>query len=430
MPSEPNVRPWILIFYHDGKKREQEKYWNEIGREIYNDLKFNLKTNGEMRQAAAAAVAGAEDDEAKVVALIRYLRKNFRDLFDAGVTDTERAKIVNVLQKRSRTSVEVFKSGIGTPNELNTLYAALASEAGLEARPARVASRNDLYFVEQLNERYFLPNIDMAVKIGDQWKVFDVSARLLPPGQLFWFEEGVRALIADPKNPFFITTPLSLPQASQSVRNGKLALGEDGSLEGEIEEIFTGHSAATRRRNFEDESEARQQEELKERVQAVFPQAEVSEIVIENADDPEKPLTIRYRVQIPGYAQRTGRRLLFQPFYFQRGSSPLFSAGERMHDIFLEYGWKETDNVTITLPEGFTFDNPESPGDVNFGEPGSYRLAMATRGDRELVCMRELIFGKYGMIVFSKNVYPQLKKVFDEIHSRDSHLISARQVSQ
>jgi hypothetical protein len=430
MPGEPNVRPWMLIYYHDGSKRERERYWNDVGKDAYRDLKASLKLNDELKQAAAKAVAGAEEPEAKVIQLIRYVRQNFRSLFDARVTDAERARIIKSMPKdRHRTSVEVFKSGIGTADELNTLFAALASEAGLEARPALIASRNDVFFSDQMLERYFLSNIDMAVKLGDAWRLFDVSARRLPPNLLSWFEEGVQALVADPKTPVFISTSLSPPETSATERTAKFTLGGDGALEGEVEEKLTGHTASIRRDDFEGESESRQQEQVKEQLTSLYPQAEVTNLKIENGEDPEKTLIIRYRIKIPTYAQRTGRRLFIQPFYFQRGSAPLFSAGERTHDIHFRHAWKETDRVTISIPEGYELDNPDSPGSLNLGAPGSYTLEMAINEARELVCVRELVFGRKGIFAFPKASYGQIKKVFDEIHRRDSHTLSLKQVA-
>jgi len=70
MPGEPNVRPWVLIYYReDDKRRDPEKYWNDTGKDLYNSLlKPALKANNEIKQAAAGAVEGASSDEQKVLA--------------------------------------------------------------------------------------------------------------------------------------------------------------------------------------------------------------------------------------------------------------------------------------------------------------------------------------------------------------------------
>jgi Domain of Unknown Function with PDB structure (DUF3857) len=430
MPGEPNVRPWALIYYReDEKRREPDKYWNDTGKDLYNrQLKPALKANDEVKQAAAGAIEGATGDEQKVLALVKYIRKNLRNLFSAQVTEAERAKILKQMPKdRERTSSEIFKQGIGTSDELNTLFAAMATSVGLDARPAMVADREDMIFTPSMTDRYFLRSIDMAVNIGGTWKLYDVSAHLLPANMLSWREEGMQALIGDSKKPVFVAAPLSPPDASAAIRTAQLALLEDGSIEGDVDQQYSGHLALDRRSEMKDDTEARRLERLKEQTAKVFPDAEISDLRIENVDDPEKPMKLHYHFKMAGYAQRTGKRLLVHPLFFQRGVPPLFASTERRHPIIFPYGWQERDTVSIVMPDGFVLDNAENPGGINFGAPGSYELKMSIKGGRELICTRELTFGKEGRLAYPQDTYPTLKTLFDTVHRHDDAAISFKQ---
>jgi hypothetical protein len=329
-------------------------------------------------------------------------------------------------KNRFRTSAEIFKSGIGSADELNVLFAAMASQAGLEARPALLPSRSDVAFDPRMTDDYFLRSIDMAVRIGETWKLYDIGARLLPPGMLTWQEEGVEALLSDPKKPEFIQTPISPPEASLSQRSARMKLSADGELEGDVDEAYSGNEGLDRRIALEGESESKQQELAKEEITRVFSNAEVSQLRIENADDPELPLTVHYHVRIPGYATRTARRIVLQPFYFQRGSTPLFSAGERQYRIVLPHAWKEADDVTIEFPAGFELDKADNPGGIGLGNAGAYVLKMGTQ-DNNLVCYRELTFGRKGALTFDRSNYPAIKSAFDIIHQHDNHAITLKQ---
>src|SRR5688572_33056983 len=111
MPAEANVRPWLLVFYHNRDKRVPEEYWDEIGKQIYRELKQTVKLSNELKQAAAKAVEGVKEED-KIAALIRYMRTNLRGLFDSNVTDAERLKLIKSLPKgRMRNSAEIFESG-------------------------------------------------------------------------------------------------------------------------------------------------------------------------------------------------------------------------------------------------------------------------------------------------------------------------------
>ncbi|MBI2687992.1 MAG: DUF3857 domain-containing protein [Acidobacteria bacterium] len=431
MISPANVRAWILFLYMEQGRRDPGKYWEKRGKEIYSNLKQALRVNDEIKSAAAEVVTGAKNEEGKVLALIGYLRKKTRNLYASTVTDAERAKIIKSMPKdRVRNSTEIFKSGIGAPDELNTLFAALAQSAELEARPALVGDRQNIIFQPEMADSYFLDNIDMAVKIDGNWKLFDVSSDTLPPKMIGWREEGTRALISDPKKPTFISTPISAPDDSTSMRRGNFTLEEDGTLEGDAQLYYTGHSAASRRDSKRGDSLEKQQEEVKELVTGPFPNAEVTAIAVKNVDDTSLPLTYTYHVRIPGYAQRTGKRLLFAPFFFQQGSSPRFSASERKYPIAFEYAWREDDEIRIKIPAGFTMDNAENPGSLEFGKPGVYKLTMGYTAAGEFVASRVLEFGREGQIMFDVPAYPALKQIFEEFHRRDTVVISLKQGAQ
>jgi hypothetical protein len=429
MPSQANVRPWVLVFYDDGDNRKDpDKYWADVAKKEYAELKAALKTGGELKQTATEVVASAKDDNEKTVALIRWIHAHVRNIWSRQVNDEERAAILKKMPKdHYRTSAEVFKSGIGTPDELNMLFAALAMSVGLDARPVRIANRDDVIFDKRLMEKLFLRSVDMAVSIGGKWKIYDVSTRLLPPGMLSWREEGMAALVTDSKKPEFMLAPMSAPADSLSAKTAKLALAEDGTIEGDVSETWTGHAAEQRRGRLDGESAERQQESTKDEIMKQYPQAEVTALHLENADNADQPLRLSYHIKIPGYAGRTGKRILFQPLFFERGEAPLFSAADRQYDVVFPFAWQDTDSVTIHLPAGLQLENAESPGSLDFGQPGGYKLAISKRGD-ELICAREFTFGKDAFISFARTSYPPVKKVFDEIHRRDEVTFSLRQV--
>ena len=210
-------------------------------------------------------------------------------------------------KERVRTAAEIFKSGIGMSDEMNVVFAAMALHAGLDARPALVADRNEITFNPKvLVDTYFLDNIDMAVKLAGSWKIFDVSSKLLAPGMLSWREEGGFALVSDPKAPVFIQTPVSPPDASVRSRVAHLELSVDGSIEGDVQESYTGHHAEDGRSEIFVKSNAEREEWIKDRVTRMFPDAEVTEIKLENVEDTTHPLQIRYHLEAPAF--RTGHR--------------------------------------------------------------------------------------------------------------------------
>jgi hypothetical protein len=170
-PSEPNITPWALLHYQMGNRRDPDKYWSDLGRKEYSELKQALKASDEIKSAAMEAAGAAKNDDEKIAALIHSVRTHVRDLFGEDVTDAERERLLKSRPKdRYRTSAEIFKSGLATPNEMNVVFAAMAQQAGLEARPALVASRSELVFDPKYTvDEYFLSNVDMAASAGNDF---------------------------------------------------------------------------------------------------------------------------------------------------------------------------------------------------------------------------------------------------------------------
>jgi hypothetical protein len=423
-PSQPNLRQWALLFYQAENVKDPDRYWSDAGKKAYDELKRAAKTSDEVKAATTKAIGQAATDQDKIVNITRYIQTNFRNIANQSVTDTERQKYFQSLPKeRMRTSVEVLKSGLGSAYELNVLFAAMAMQAGLDARPVQTADWNDVAFNPKvMTNGYYIDNIHMGVKIGESWKIYDASTKLLKPGMLPWRHEGVYALLSDPKKPEFLQTDQAKAKDSVEGKTAKFELSADGTLEGDVEESLTGHRAYDRRLELEGESQERQEQWLRDRILAVFPNAEITNLAIDAAEDGTLPLTFRYHVKAPRFAQLAGTRMFFNVLPFERGKVSPFSASERRNPVRFPYAWTETDNITIKPPAGFEFDNPTSPGSIAFGQAGGYVFKLSSDPDtREVSMVRELTFSA---VYFETKDYPILKQVFSEIQKRDTHTLA------
>jgi hypothetical protein len=195
-----------------------------------------------------------------------------------------------------------------------------------------------------------------------------------------------------------------------------------------VEESYTGHRAEGLRDELDGKTPAQREEWLRDRIVRMFPDAEVTSIQLQNVEDTTKPLIAHYHLEAPRYAQVTGKRILFQPSAFRRGQVSPFTASERRFPIQFPYAWKEIDEVHLVLPEGFALDNADSPGGLDFGDIGSYKLQMKfTKGtEAEFHLSREFTFGNKGILFIEAKNYPVLKKVFGIVQTNDAHTISLK----
>jgi hypothetical protein len=152
--------------------------------------------------------------------------------------------------------------------------------------------------------------------------------------------------------------------------------------------------------------------------------------VIENATDPVKPFVYKYHVRVPGYAQRTGKRLFFQPGFFHKGIEAMFSAGTRKYPIYFHFPWSEDDQITLTLPNGYALDNADRPAPISAGPVCKHEVKMgATKDQRTLTYHRTFHFGAGDSILFPVETYEAIKRLFDEINKADNHMITLKQIN-
>ena len=428
MPPEDQVKTWMLVYYKRGDAQpDAAKYWNEIGKGFYEDNKSLIKPNEEVKKVAASLVAEAKTDDEKLQRLFDYCRNNIKNITNdaSGLSAEERDKL-----KANKNPAETLKRGMGTGQDIDTLFAALANAAGFDARIALSPDRGDLFFDKGLPNSYFIDPRNIAVNVGGTWKFFNPGYNYIPYGMLIWREEGEQALITDPKQPIWVETPMSPPEKSQIKRRAKLKLTEDGTLEGDVNIEYSGHWAIERKEEIDEESETERVDRIKSEIKELMSAAELTDIKIENVTDHVKPLVYMFHVRVPGYAQRTGKRIFIQPAFFQRGVEPMFPTAGRKQPIYFHFPWSEDDQVQIELPPGYALDNADAPAPFGSGKISEYKPALSITSDgKTLVYKRTFFFGGNAAVLFPLETYPAMKAYFDQLHKQDNHNIALKQAA-
>jgi hypothetical protein len=429
MPPEDQVKTWMLVYYQKatGDKPDAQKYWSELGKNYYERNKSLIKANDDVKKMAVTLTADTKTDDEKLERLFYFCRDKIKNASNdaAGLTPEERAKL-----KDNKSPSDTLKRGVGVAGDIDLLFAALANASGFDARIVLAPDRGDIFFDKTLPNAYFIDPRYIAVNVGGNWKFYKPGYNYVPMGMLLWGQEGLQSLITDPKEPVWVTTPMSPHDRSQIKRTAKLKLTDDGSLEGDVRVEFTGHFAIERKEDMDEESDTEREEKVKDEIKSQMSAAEISDIKFENVTDHIKPLVYSYHVRFPGYAQRTGKRLFLQPAFFQYGRGPLFATTNRKYPIYFHYPWSENDSVEINLPKGFSLDNAESPAPFSGGGISEYKPTLAASTDGTLlIYKRAFYFGKGGNVLFPVESYTQLKSYFDMMHKQDNHSIALKQTA-
>ncbi len=422
MPPDDEVKRWVYLQYQNFGSIFQ---WNFLSTGYAGFLKKVSKPNKEIKQKVAELTAGVSSDEEKLRRIYDFTQKQIKNVsFDRSISEEQRENV------KIKDADDVLKNRMGNSTFIDLLFASLARAADFEVNIVLSGDRSDNFFnPDKYPFQSFVHMACIAVKINDEWKFYNPGTPYLPFGKLVWYEEDTKAMLIGDGGFIWKTTPLTAHTDSPAKRTGKFKLSEDGTLEGTARIEYDGHQAITRRRDGYMDSPNKREEDFKEELQKRVSTAEISAISVENFEDISKPLAYSFKVRIPNYAQKTGKRMFFQPGFFEYGSNPIFSASTRTHDIYFPYPWSEKDEIEIELPKGFELESAESPAELtDTNKISELKVKMSIDKEKNnLIYKRDFYFGGGKYILFPATSYQPLKSLFDSFHASDSHPLTLRQ---
>ena len=439
MPPEDKVRPWLLlqgvrlnfsfteagISFNIKDPSNPLGYWATVSNEKSVLLKLLKASANDVKSSATEIVGSAATPEEKLKKLYEFCQTEIRNTtFDNSLTDEQRKNLPKI-----KTIADVLKRKSGSRSEIDLLFGSIAVALGFETRFAFSADRSEMFFEPNMANEFFIHPAAIAVKIENNWKFFKPGTKFLGYGELSWFEEDVWALLVGEKGYAWVKTPMSTPQKSLAKRTGKFRLLEDGTLEGDVRMEYFGHAGITRKLLNDDLSAAKREESLKAEIKEQIAEAELSNITVENVADSAKPFVYAFKVRVPNYAQKTGKRLFLQPNFFEYNSKPIFTASSRKHDVYFRFPWAEQDEIEIELPAGFELENGDAPGYVADPQKiGSDSVEIKLAKDtKKLIYTRKFHFGDGGNILFPVDLYPAVKTLFDAFNKADTHGLILKQ---
>ena len=427
MPPEDEVRSWLLLYYNPAENKSSSDFWSHAGYYLSKswEIKDTLKPGKDLKDAATEIVAGANSDVEKMEKLYTFCKTKVKNItYDTSLTEDQKDDI-----KPNKSSLDTYKKLQGTDTEINELFASLASALGYEARLAFGGDRSKKFFDPTQAHVSFIHFSAIAVNINGRWKYFSPGDIFVPFGMLSWNEEDTSVLLLNNKDYITTKTPYSTPDQSVAKRSGKFKLSDDGTLEGTVRIEYTGQLANTYKLDNYKQDANKREETLKDVIKAHMSTAEISDIAVDNVTDPQAPFTYRFHVKVPGYAQKTGKRLFLQPGIFEYGEQPVFSASTRKYDIFFHFPWSEQDDIEIELPKGFALDSADAP--MPLADPervGVDNIEMnIDQTNNVLKYKRRFSFGGGGNTIFPATAYVPLKKMFDAFNKADSHTLTLKQ---
>jgi hypothetical protein len=421
-PPRINTVSSVIAYITPSEPVAPEKFWSNLATKLHRELESSARVSKAIREAVTRIVAPGDTDDDKLRKIYDFCRTKIvnHDRNTVKATPRERRE-----WERNETASETLKKGQGTSYEINVLFAALVRAAGMDVRLAACNDREWILFDPRIAETFMLNHQVIAVRAGTTWRYFDPGATYLPFGTLSWRNTDTYGLVGDSKGASKLTAiPGEPADATLESRTADLKLDADGTLEGQVTELYSGQLETALKYTLDGKTDGERAKLVRRSMQAHEKLAEVTAVTVANAADPLGSLKISFHLRIPEYADRTGSRLFFQPCVFQRGVPPRFDAATRRTSIFFHYRSSQRDEIHIKLPEGYALEEASAPEDLPMGRMADYKVKiLLNRQTKELTYVRT--FDLTGL-VFPKAAYPAIRSAFEALHKRDNHMLTLK----
>jgi Domain of Unknown Function with PDB structure (DUF3857)/Transglutaminase-like superfamily len=419
MPPAETYKPAVNFYYTPSYIKNDDKFWEELGRIFYDYFDRYIGKRHEVRDAALEAIGSETDPEKKLRKL--YARaQQIRNLsYERSRTKEEKKK---EKLKENENLGDIVKRGYGDSEDITAFFVGMARAAGFDAQVLLVSNRKRELFSPKLVGLSSLGGRVALVKLNGRDVYLQPGVRFCPYGLLRWANTSTDALRPEKQGGSFILVPPLDHKSSLTRRLVKAELVEDGSLKGEITVEFNGQEALEHRLDALDSDDAGKKQDLETELQSSLPAgASVQLTSVQGWEAPDDSLVAKFTVTVPAFASFAGKRTLLPLFLFQPHQKDAFKHAERVYPVYFPYAFTERDRIEVKLPAGFAVESipPKQTEQISYA---SYQRASVSDGK---LLVAERVLGLNAIFVPVAQ-YPELKDFMGKVQAGDEQQVVLR----
>lgn len=366
--DEPRMPEELAVAGRLGVQWNAPRSWSDVAAWYHGLATSRLAPTAPLQTKVRELTANATD---KIRPLAKFAQRDVRYV----------AVEIGIGGYQPHAAGDIFTNRFGDCKDKATLLRAMLREIGVEAHYVLVHTTRgavDPAFpsVHSFNHvisaiaipRERAKGLDAVIehpKLGTLL-LFDPTNTTIPLGQLPPYLQASQGLLVTPGGGELIELPAAKPETSALRRKAKLQLDANGVLSGSVEEIRTGAMAATMRDRLQSLSVADRIKVVESGLSYHLANHTASDVKIENLDDPDADLVVRYNVSAPGYAKKVAGMILVRPRVLGAKGESTVSLTDRKHRYVTEGPSVQTDEVEIAVAS-MTLD--ELPKAVSVSTP-------------------------------------------------------------
>jgi hypothetical protein len=424
--TEPDMPPWralaarlVVTLYPEGRRAGAESFssWEDVGR-WYARLAASRRQAGPgIREKVGELTAGAGTLREELEALAAFAQHDVRYV----------AVEIGIGGYQPHAAEEIFANRYGDCKDKVTLLSAMLEEIGLDSRLVMVNTDRGVV-ASEAPSAYGFNHVILAIRLPADMKTdgfyalseherlgrllfFDPTSDLTRLGDLPPYLQGNYGLVADPEGGELVQLPLLPPAVNRLLRTGKFIVTDGGDLRGDITEVRWGAPATWRRSTLRRLPEPEQTKVVENFLVSFLGGFLLRDLSVENLDEIDKALVLKYRFFADRYAKKVGNLLLVRPRVVgEKGMDLLEEEKERKYPVDFGSTASQSDIIEIMLPTGYQVDELPPPVQLDTGF-ASYNSEIEVKGN-VLTYKRNYTVRK---VLVPTEHLPELKEFFRQI---------------
>ena len=379
--------------------------WSDIRKQLYESKLFGdeIKRKSLVKDLLPQDIKSLTNPEEKADAILKFVQKNYTWNRKRGAGVEDGSGIKNLLSSK-----------VGNTGEINLLLIMLMKSAGLEAEPLVLSTIGNGLLMDYSPSIAQLNYVVAFLDIKGKPFLYDATSKMSVPnlvrpdalnysGYVMTEKEAKKVNIFPPgKSVTYLTVDANL--------------SNDGTFSGKFSDRDTKLYALMNSERYAEDNSSFQKEYYKDRYN--FPFSNIKSQVMDNND-----FQTSFDFDADSFVDGIGNKLVFNPLLFLYNKSHEFDQTEaRRSPIELYTGYDKIKKVTITLPDGYAFENvPKSKKFRTEDNAIQYVYKVTQEGNKLTVETTTTVEDP----VYPKEYYPAFKQIFDNITKMEGQVVTA-----
>ena len=392
------------IFIPGSVYKSYTSTWDDIDNQLLSDEDFGgrLKRNSPLKdEIIAAGIPDISDKKERIAAVWKLLKSKVRWNGDYAFWGKSASKIL--------------KEGTGTNADINFLLINMLQDAGIESTPVVMRTRDSGILPLSHSSLKYLNTFVVGIPMTDSGMAYlDGSAEdgylnVLPAKLLVTRARVVQKPGAD------LWVNLQANARGRETAIVQAQLSADGQLKGQKSTMLVEEAAAAKRRLWrlaKDSTELIQKMQERDGI-------EIQSYRLEGRHDFSP--TVKEEMTFTKQCDVAGDMIYLNPLVFIPQHESPFTTAERILPIEFPYNQSETQNVIITLPEGYVVEEAPKPIIIKF-DGATARIICNVNGNQLSVQYQMNISQTF----YASTQYQDLKAFFDSVVESNKHILTIK----